>query len=434
MYELAVRQAIDSEDKRKATKNIVSSYLKLSHKTQQELTSHNLLDKEKKTLTDMNIYYDKQVFSSMVEQIGYGRGEDLRREVIERGLSVLRDVDYFLSQSVPMAISDRITYFLDFKKILSKASVELCSYIDSILSKLFLKQGVVLYENKALVPASSSCNQSVFFGIQCLTNKKNLTHYSMSHVIEEIEDTINSANFFIVRISSYLQVIHGDTCRDKAVFEEEEFDMDLIKDSLDYYRHALMLATSFKYQEGLHSHSSNQTFSVDIELEAICYSKLAHIYYNILKNSFLGEQYSKMSVDLAVTLMPRNLESEEWYRTSSSILQQIRKKREEEEESEKYQKAQKIIQANPTIFDKINSEFTKSIESFMSFVVKTYPPYKDFEFNVDEKCKTGKLSRVLVTLMAKYHPDKITEKDEVKKVIFEEIFKKLSAKLNLFKG
>ena len=75
----------------------------------------------------------------------------------------------------------------------------------------------------------------------------------------------------------------------------------------------------------------------------------------------------------------------------------------------------------------------KSVESFMKYLAKDHPPYENFDFNVEEEVRNNGQVKVLQSFMKKYHPDKHSNKDMLKKVKMEEITKLLVLRYNVLK-
>lgn len=243
-------------------------------------------------------------------------------------------------------------------------------------------------------------------------------------LLEELSDLKQSAVFYINRSNAYRFIDQGNKLFNSAIYDEDSIEMDLIYEALDRYREALMLTNCFK-------ESSENT---DIELEAICCSKLGTIFYNIFKNNDKSEFFVKQSVTLGMSLYPKNVALEEWYVKSADILQAIRKKREDEEVKINNEIREKIKSENPKIFEDLLKEFnTKSTEGFISYVIEKHPPSEGYKLNAEEEVKKIGLKKLLIKLIALYHPDKVIESDLKRKVILDEICKYLNSKYNYLK-
>ena len=193
--------------------------------------------------------------------------------------------------------------------------------------------------------------------------------------------------------------------------------MDLIYSSLDKYREAL----------GIIQGKTNKT---DIEFEAICLSKIVKILYKILKNKNNDEIYqmAMQSVNLALSLMPKNVNNEKWYIEVSDIVQEIRNIKESIEEKNEQEELDELKKQKPEIFEEIEIQFKKGKLDFVKFCLEKYPINNFSVNNVEEKFNQNP-SNFLRKMIAKYHPDRLeknTKEEKEKYIIINEIVKKLN--------
>jgi len=198
--------------------------------------------------------------------------------------------------------------------------------------------------------------------------------------------------------------------------------MDLIYDSLDRYREALMFTNCFK-----------ENANADIELEAICCSKLGKIFHKIMKDETKAHLYVKQSIELGLTMRPKNVATEKWYKEAAEILQLIRKSKEKEENKVITEEINKIKKDNELVFTKIDKESKKGYIEFMKFAIKTHPPQPESVLNVDVDKDAIGIKKLLLKAVSMYHPDKFMSTDMLKKVTMEEICKHLTSFYEQFK-
>jgi len=193
--------------------------------------------------------------------------------------------------------------------------------------------------------------------------------------------------------------------------------MDLIYSSLDKYREAL----------GIIQRKTNKT---DIEFEAIWLSKIIKILYKILKNKNNDEIYqmAMQSVNLALSLMPKNVNNEKWYIEVSDIIQQIRNIKESIDQKNEQDELNELKKQKPEIFEEIEIKFKKGNLDFIKFCLEKYPINNFSVNNVEEKFNQNP-SNFLRKMIAKYHPDRLeknTKEEKEKYLIINEIVKKLN--------
>ena len=193
--------------------------------------------------------------------------------------------------------------------------------------------------------------------------------------------------------------------------------MDLIYSSLDKYREAL----------GIIQRKTNKT---DIEFEAIWLSKIIKILYKILKNKNNDEIYqmAMQSVNLALSLMPKNVNNEKWYIEVSDIIQQIRNIKESIDQKNEQDELNELKKQKPEIFEEIEIKFKKGNLDFIKFCLEKYPINNFSVNNVEEKFNQNP-SNFLRKMIAKYHPDRLeknTKEEKEKYLIINEIVKKFN--------
>ena len=111
----------------------------------------------------------------------------------------------------------------------------------------------------------------------------------------------------------------------------------------------------------------------DIELEAICLARLGKVIYRIFKNSDKAKKYLSVCVGLGLSLEPKNVTNEKWFKEANSDLKELQmgstieldKKEGEERETFKAEYSQ--------IFTEIKTEHDKGGINFLKFILNKYP-------------------------------------------------------------
>ena len=97
---------------------------------------------------------------------------------------------------------------------------------------------------------------------------------------------------------------HGRQILDTATQQEEELNVELIWDVIDWYKQATILARE-----------------LDIEQEAIALSYLGYVYDKVLKIQSKAKAYYMRCLQLADSLKPRTFFSQIWYQDCTEALQ-----------------------------------------------------------------------------------------------------------------
>ena len=97
---------------------------------------------------------------------------------------------------------------------------------------------------------------------------------------------------------------HGRQILDTATQQEEELNLELIWDVIDWYKQATILARE-----------------LDIEQEAIALSYLGYVYDKVLKIQSKAKEYFMRSLQLAESLKPRTFSTHAWYQDCVSAIQ-----------------------------------------------------------------------------------------------------------------
>ena len=281
----------------------------------------------------------------------------------------------------------------------------------------YFNKGIKLFEQKKYLEAKSFFKEVDSFG----NYFKHMLNELEPNTKNEYDDLIESNNFHLQRITTQQLIEKGDELYKKGIFNSENIEMDSIFSALDKYREALGII-------------QGKTNKIDIEFEAICLSKIVKILFKVLKNKNIDEIYqmAMQSVNLAVSLMPKNVNNEKWYIEISDIVQEIRKTKDSNEQKTEQDILEDLKKKKPDVFNEIESQFKKGEISFIKFCLNKYP-YDNFtdDGKIEENFEKNRKS-FLRKMIAKYHPDRLDKdtKEEMEKyLIINELVKKLN---NLF--
>lgn len=226
--------------------------------------------------------------------------------------------------------------------------------------------------------------------------------------------------FYHTSSASSIQArVQGNQLLEVALQEEEELDMNLIFEVIDWYKQAVVLARE-----------------VDIEQEAIAESRLGVVYDKVLKITLRAKAYFTHSFELAESLKPRMFTSHQWYKDCTAALKRYQDEARERDEQEKQKARAKFMEELSTELEDLRSRKSSAI-SFIKHLYLNYPPKtpswkkpSDDEMkkwkSMDKKSKDYK--KVLTKALGVYHPDKVDEKvyGMKWKVLCEEITKMLT--------
>ena len=208
----------------------------------------------------------------------------------------------------------------------------------------------------------------------------------------------------------------GDKALSEALMDEEDLNMDRVKDSLDYYRQA-SIATREK----------------DMETEAIAMHRIGKVYGDVQKIASAAHKYHFQCVRLALTVMSPRIEQSEWYKYSLKKVQEHQERVALEEKVEYAKSRKPTVKRLKTKINKLSEEAKKSAESFLKFVYDEYP-HPELKRNIIPNLDTKEnLKQSLKKAILHYHPDSNGAHGEDWKVLCDEICKHLTLKYECFK-
>ena len=350
------------------------------------------------------IYYSSKLMTILANNMKYSQQLKDSKEDFYKNIAVniIKEIPL---KNIGNTAYEMIGHFSPFKE----AYYELISS----LMRHYFNYALNLFENKKIIP-SKNFFLSVF-DIQSNYNidVKALDKLKISKEIKtEIEDVIESSNFYINRIDAMIELQKGDELYEQGVNAEESMDMDDIREALTCYRNALNEINKIKENK-------------DIELEAICYSHIAKIMYRIFKNKKQNNKiksYVLTAVNLGISLAPKNVGKEKWYIDATNILQEIRNEEAREEERNDDQYREELKKRKEEIFKELYAKKEESNLVFVKFILEKYP-YKGYKNNGNIEEEFSKDNKnFLKTLTVKYHPDRYPKNTEEEKEMYTIIY------------
>ncbi|XP_020917560.1 uncharacterized protein LOC110254854 [Exaiptasia diaphana] len=215
----------------------------------------------------------------------------------------------------------------------------------------------------------------------------------------------------------------GSELLETALKEEENLNMDIVWDVIDWYKRAVILARE-----------------LDLEQEAIALGRLGHVYNKVLKLRQRSKTYYKKSFELVESMKPRTFFTQPWYQEIVSTLQEFQIEERNYDEKEQQKEREKRLEAIKEEMQNLQKNNTGKI-AFLIYVYKSFPPtHPKWEKPTDEEIgswkgidsdsdKMEKVEALFKKAITYYHPDRISveEHGEKWKTLCEEITKLLSA-------
>lgn len=235
-------------------------------------------------------------------------------------------------------------------------------------------------------------------------------------MLTEVQVLEQDVFYHMCSASSIQARVQGDQLLQVALQEQEELDMNLIFEVIDWYKQAVVLARE-----------------VDIEQEAIAESRLGVVYDNVLKLSFRAKAYFTHSLQLAESLKPRMFTSQVWYNECTGALKRYQDETRARDEQEKRKARAKFLEELKEDLQNIRAHKAEAIP-LIKYLYLNYPPkIPTWKKPTDEKMKKWEslqtdskdYKKLLIEALRVYHPDKVDENQYGKKwkVLCEEITK-----------
>ena len=417
-YDDALRNASNNEELYKASKNISLSYNIYSNIYKDE-------DLNKESNLDQYLFTLKMLTKSIIKEIEYSKIYFYSFENFEeRYQKILETLEQHI---IILNDSEKISSIHSIIQIL-KTEEKIYYYFLSKLSEFYFNEGYKLFESECYKKAKFYFNESLDIFNQ-ISSEKNKINEINSNLFETLKDRSNSCYFYLRRIIANQYIIKGDNYLQKAIYEEENLDMELIYLAIDSYRDGYCL---YSMENG-----NDDRKPCDIETESICLSKLTEVFFNLFKNKDKAYNLGMQCIELGLCMLPINVEEKSWYKTAKKIVEKIRKEKEEGEEMELNKEFEEYKKNNLSIFEELESNYKKGSLDFVKFVVKKYPfiNYDESKFNVEELYNDSE-KNLFRKLSINYHPDKYPKnnKEELAKYfIMQEISKYVNIRYNYLK-
>ena len=211
----------------------------------------------------------------------------------------------------------------------------------------------------------------------------------------------------------------GDELLELAMQGEENLDMDLIFDVIDWYKQAIVLARE-----------------IDLEQEAIGSSRLGVVYDKVLKITSRAKEYFTKCLELMEALKPRTFFLHQWYKDCTVALKRYQDEARERDEEERQKARAKFIEELADELKDLKDHNSGAI-SFIKHLYLNYPPkLSSWEKPGEEDMKkwdslvirSKQYKKLLMKVLTFYHPDKVDENEHGKKwkIFCEEITKLLN--------
>ena len=194
--------------------------------------------------------------------------------------------------------------------------------------------------------------------------------------------------------------VQGDQLLKMALTEEEELEMTLIFEVIDWYKQAVMLARE-----------------VEIEQEAIAESRLGVVYDKVLKMSLRAKAYFTHSFKLAESLKPRVFTTQDWYKDCTTALKKYQDEARQRDDEEKWKARAAYLEELSGELTDIRGYKARAVD-LIKHVYTNYPPKSPSwqKPSEEDMKKWGKLEsdsrdykKLLIKALSVYHPDKVDE-------------------------
>ncbi|XP_075260760.1 uncharacterized protein LOC142352210 [Convolutriloba macropyga] len=167
------------------------------------------------------------------------------------------------------------------------------------------------------------------------------------------------------------------------------------------------------YVYDLYHYAWTQVRDKDIELEAKLMSKMGTYHYKVLKlqnSKAKAREYLKKSIELGISLTPKNVTSHDWYKEAEENLREIQKetlKSENQKLEEEKKKYEKELTEVANFLDNCRGKADFQLKTEIMNIIDKYPP-KTTGFKKDkiEKIEYSERRKLLLKTIPAYHPDK----------------------------
>ena len=269
------------------------------------------------------------------------------------------------------------------------------------------------------ISAAQSCLQDV---MQLADSCQRHGEHFASFVEWDLDDTVTETSQQERICRSMQACAVGDAVLQRSLSSSEDLAIDLVWDAVDHFHDSLVLARDH-----------------EVEQEAIAYSRLAKVFDAVLKINHKAVAYSKRAVELAESLMPRNLHTEEWYRTAMAVVaknQRERMKAEEDKKEEMMKKYKEELKDELAALKDLVKEKPEgagkpvTLQQILVFIYTNHPPKNSPDYELPKKIPADDLKKLYRKALGHYHPDKVDKEKHGMQwyVLCDEISKVLSSR------
>ncbi|XP_033761915.1 uncharacterized protein LOC117343593 [Pecten maximus] len=217
----------------------------------------------------------------------------------------------------------------------------------------------------------------------------------------------------------------GDKLFRKIMKDEENINMDIVWDVVDWYKSAVLRTRE----------------RTEMEQEAIATSRLGKLYDKVLKMKDKAHEYVMKSVQLAHSMHPRTFTSEDWFKEASKILKKYQDEKAAEEDKEWKKQREEVKKKMTEQLESLYKAEKKGDLELLEYLYKNFPPknplHKEvFVMPTDPKelkeLDLEKKKKLYQHAVVNYHPDRANVKEHGTqwKVLTEEITKILNCRYN----
>ena len=419
LYEISLKLANNRLDKFKSQKNLALSYFKVVDKMSNRAG------------------YTEKNFEEFFYYASFSTNHYMAALKLCDESKLLNDLETRIIQLIEKSETTLSIHHIHKPNLLMPNLLKLASAISWDHPKIMIKivlaiikkyftYGIFCYDNKKHKESSSAFENCLQFIREALFNKKTFIMSNEEIIddlneLDELNEMEDSVKFYLIRCKASILISLSDHYYSLAIFEDDSVDMDLVLEAVDYLRQAMMII-------------EDDENKLDIELIGILCSKLGKIFYRIYKNIHKGENLVRKSINYGMSLHPKNVSLEDWYREASSVLNEISKIKEKEEKEKMGEERKQYVEELKSTIEGLEERSKKeSIESFIKFILEKHPPVKNLTYDVEAEKEKSNIRKVIMKVISFYHPDKFSNEDLKKKVLMEEITKILTSKYEYFK-
>lgn len=404
-YYKAKEKAESPEDECSAAKNIGKAAWRLAGVLTQKMEDYQTI-----------LHYYQEAIKGLCA--AYNRSEDCkptqwRNEVLGTlSLSLQEVIDFSDAFHTDMKIRQ-------VEQLVMITSVERATAdLQLRLARLYFNDGATKLQNgdyKACLSRMRDCYRPI-------EEVKRLAHIGgddLEDLSQEGETLERDVLYHTCSASSMQARVQGDHLLTMALEDEEELDMTLVFEVIDWYKQAVLLARE-----------------IEIEQEAIAECRLGVVYDKVLKLTRRAKDYFSHTLQLAESMKPRVFTSCDWYKECIMTLQRYQEEVRQRDEEDKRKVRVKYLEELKEELEDIKKNNTGAV-ALIKHVYTSYPPKSSSweKPSDDEMTKWDSLERgtkeykkFLLKALAVFHPDKVDDKEHGMKwkVLSEEITKMIT--------